>query len=106
MSSRHRINLIVAIIWFVTGYGSGSGLFGWGTRATAIYTLAYIFVGFVMMIVINLDPRLRAQLYGEASPSDQESGPNWMWVLFLAIPPMCGLAALVWWGLRLMGFFK
>jgi hypothetical protein len=103
---RLGINLVVGLIWIITGYGAASGLFGWGTRLTLIVTVIYCLLGLVMLVVINLDPRLRDQFYEGNVPQEENAGVNWMWLLFLTVPPVCFIAAVAWWILRLFGFFK
>jgi hypothetical protein len=90
---------LLALIWFLTGYFAFSAF---GPEAGFYGALGNLLIGLILIVIVNRSRSASARLY-----EDQVDGNLHLPLLLLAaVPVMCVLAGLVWWSLRLIGFFK
>jgi hypothetical protein len=90
---------LLTLIWFFTGYFAFSAF---GPEAGLYGALGNLLIGLILILIVNRSRSASARLY-----EGRADGNLHLPLLFLAaVPVMCVLAGLVWWSLRLIGFFK
>jgi hypothetical protein len=90
---------LLAFIWFLTGYFAFSAF---GPEAGLYGALGNLLIGLILILMVNRSRSASARLY-EGRADDNLHLPL---LLLAAVPVICVLAGLIWWGLRLIGFFK
>ena len=93
------IQLLLAVVWFVTGYFAFSPF---GPQAGFYGAIFNLILGSILILIVNRSESASKRLYeGEAA-----GGLHLGLLMLAAIPTLCIVAGAAWWLLRFAGLLR